>query len=219
MSPSTKSKPASPSSPATGDESKDPFRKEDPDRAPTETVEIDLEVSRQRWIAWAIGGTVGGVLLILKLGTVGVWAGYLVVALGLLRAYQLVMSFVHPAGKIVIGPKQVSLPRTIHRGNPLVVEASKVTAIYFLRRSVPWNRSAPVLVIELGEQALAYPRDWFVSEADQRRVVRAILSHLPDVRRGPDAPDGAAKAADPNEPSEPTDGTKPTDAKTATAKS
>ena len=111
MSPSTKSKPASPSSHATGAESKGPFRKQDPDRPPTEIVEIDLEVSRQRWIAWTIGGVVGGILLILKLGTVGVWAGYVVVALGLYRAYQLVMSFVHPAGKIVIGPKQVSLPR------------------------------------------------------------------------------------------------------------
>ena len=36
-----------------------------------EHVEIELELSRQRWIAWTVGGIVGGILLILKLGTVG----------------------------------------------------------------------------------------------------------------------------------------------------
>ena len=163
-------------------------------------------MSRQRWIAWTIGGIVGGILLILKLGTVGVWAGYIVVALGVFRAYQLVMSFVHPAGKIVIGPKQVSLPRGVHRSNPLVVDSAKITAVYFLRRSVPWNRSAPVLVIELGgDQALAYPRDWFASEADQRHVVHAILSQLSDVRRDPEHKDRGATPAEPTEPTGPKD--------------
>jgi hypothetical protein len=188
MSPSTKSKPASPSSPATGSENRDskgPFRPEDPDRAPLETVEIGFEVSRQRWITWTLGGIVGGILLITKLGTVGVWAGYVLVALGLYRAYQLVMSFVHPAGTIVVGPKRVSLPRGAHTSRPLELAPTDVTAVYLLRRSVPWNRSAPVLVVEHGDKALAYPRDWFASEADQRRVVHALLSHLPQVKREP----------------------------------
>jgi hypothetical protein len=197
MSPSTKSKPASPSSPATGSENKDskgPFRPEDPDRAPLETVEIGFEVSRQRWITWTIGGIVGGILLITKLGTVGVWAGYVLVALGLYRAYQLVMSFVHPAGTIVVGPKRVSLPRGVHTSRPLELAPTDVSAVYLLRRSVPWNRSAPVLVVEHGDKALAYPRDWFASEADQRRVVHALLSHLPQVKREPGASDSASPA-------------------------
>lgn len=200
MSPSTKSSAASPSSPETGaanngapsggkdgKDGKGPFRKEDPDRAPLETVEIDLEVSRQRWIAWTIGGIVGGILLVLKLGTVGVWAGYVLIVIGLFRAYQLVTSFMHPAGKFIVAPKQITLPRGAYRGKPLVVEPSALTAVYFLRRSVPWNRSAPVLVVELGDQAMPYPRDWFASEADQRHVLNALLSHLPPVRREPDA--------------------------------
>ena len=147
----------------------------------------------------------------LKLGTVGVWAGYILIALGVFRAYQLAMSFVHPAGKIVIGPKQVSLPRGVHRAKPLVVEASSVTAVYFLRRSVPWNRSAPVLLIELGEQALAYPRDWFASEADQRHVVHAIMSHLPAVRRDPEPkePKDRDVVKAPSEPAAPADDAKP----------
>jgi hypothetical protein len=186
MSSSTKSKPASQTSPATGGDSKGPFRKEDPERAPIETVEIDLEVSRQRWIAWTIGGTVGGALLIWKLGTVGVWAGYVLIALGLFRCFQLVMSLVHKPGTFIITPKTVTLPRGAHRPNPLVLEPSAVTAVYFLRRSVPWNRSAPVLIVELGDKAMVYPRDWFASEADQRNISNALLSHLPSVRRESD---------------------------------
>ena len=82
MSPSTRSKPASATSPETGRASES-----------GERVEIELEVSRQRWITWTIGGTIGGALLIWKLGTVGVWAGYVLIALGLYRAYQLAMSY------------------------------------------------------------------------------------------------------------------------------
>src|SRR6266496_1568000 len=115
MSPSTRSKPASASSPETGRDKQSPFRPEDPKRAPLETVVIELEVSRQRWITWAIGGIVGGLLLIWKLGTVGVWAGYVLVAIGLYRAVQLALSFKYPAGKFVIAEDKVSLPRGVHR--------------------------------------------------------------------------------------------------------
>jgi len=147
--------------------------------SPLETVEIELEVSRQRWITWTIGGIVGGALLIWKLGTVGVWVGYVLIALGLFRGYQLAMSYLHPPGKFVISEDKVSLPRGVHRPRPLVLEPSAVTAAYFLRRSVPWNRSAPVLVVELGDKAMAFPRDWFASEADQRHVIHALLGLRP----------------------------------------
>ena len=130
-------------------------------------------------ISWTIFGIIFGALLVWKLGTVGVWAGYVLIALGLFRGYQLAMSLVHPAGKIVVAEKQVVLPRGIHRPRPLEVSPADVTAVYFLRRSVPWNRAAPVLVVELGSRALLYPRDWFASEADQRHVVHALLHHLP----------------------------------------
>ncbi len=179
MSPSTRSKAASASSPETGRDKQSPFRQEDPKRSPLETVEIELEVSRQRWITWTIGGIIGGALLVWKLGTVGVWAGYVLIVIGLFRAYQLAMSFVHPPGKFVISEDKVVLPRGVHRAKALEVEPSAVTATYFLRRSVPWNRSAPVLVVELGERAMAFPRDWFASEADQRHVIHALLGLRP----------------------------------------
>ena len=148
-------------------------------------VEIELEISRQRQIAWTIGGIIGGILLILKLGTVGVWAGYVLVALGLWRAYQLVMSFMHPPGTIVVTDRLVSLPRGKHRPKPIEVTPKDVTAVYFLRRSVPWNRAAPVLIIELGDKAMAYPRDWFASEADQRHIVHALLARREKTEPGP----------------------------------
>jgi hypothetical protein len=182
MSPSTKSKPASQSSPATGEESK---TGDSPANDSKDRVAIDLELSRQRWIAWTIGGIVGGILLILKLGTVGVWAGYVLIALGLVRGYLLAMSLIHPAGSFIVTPTQVTLPRAAHRPNPLVVEPNAITAVYFLRRSVPWNRSSPVLIVELGETAMVYPRDWFASESDQRYVVDAIRRLMPEVRREP----------------------------------
>jgi hypothetical protein len=169
MSTSTKSKPESPSSRATGPETSE---------KPPGKTSVELEPSRQRQIAWAIGGTIGGILLVLKLGTVGVWAGYVLIALGLFRAYQLVMTFVNPPGTIEVTDDKVVLPRGLHRGKPLEVTPKDVTAVYFLRRSVPWKHASPVLVVELGSKAMVFPRDWFATEADQRHIVHALLAHL-----------------------------------------
>jgi hypothetical protein len=150
-----------------------------PARAQTDSVEIELEASRERQIGWAVFGTLIGALLVWKLGTVGVWGGYVLIALGLYRAFQLVQSYRNPVGTIAVSATKILLPRGLHRGAPLEVAPSDVTAVYFLRRSVPWNKAAPVLVIELGERALIFPRDWFASEADQRHVVHALLANCP----------------------------------------
>jgi hypothetical protein len=147
--------------------------------APEETVEIELEVSRQRTVGWAVFGVIAGILLVLELGTVGVWGGYVLIAIGLYRGYQLAQSYRHPAGKVVVTGREVTLPRGVHMTKPLVATPSEVTAVYFLRRSVPWNRHAPVLIVELGERAFAFPRDWFASEADQRRLVHALMAQCP----------------------------------------
>jgi hypothetical protein len=138
-------------------------------------LEIELEVSRQRSAGWTVFGIVVGALLIWKLGTVGVWAGFALIAAGLYHAWNLVQTFRYPAGTIVVSDSSVTLPRGLCVPNPVVVAPSDVTAVYFLRRSVPWNHAAPVLIVELGEKAMAFPRDWFASEADQRHVVHALL--------------------------------------------
>lgn len=184
MSPSTRSKPASASSPATGDapsdakaaETEKAEKSEKPaDKRPSGPLEISLEVSRQHAAGWTVFGLAFGALLIWKLGTVGVWVGVLLMVYGAFNAWELIQTFLHPAGTIVVNEGQVILPRGLCMPRPIKVTPADVTAVYFLRRSVPWNRSAPVLVIEIGDKELAFPRDWFASEADQRHVVHALL--------------------------------------------
>jgi hypothetical protein len=114
-------------------------------------------------------------LLIWKLGTVGVWAGIALVVLAFFRAFELYQSYRHPPGTFEITETRVVVPRGLCIGKPIECKPADVTAVYFLRRSVPWNRSAPVLVVEIGKAAFAFPRDWFASEADQRHVVHALL--------------------------------------------
>lgn len=143
-------------------------------------VSVDLEMSRQKPLGWTIFGTIFGALLIWKLGTVGVWVGIGLVAVGIYRAWELIQTFLYPPGTIVVTDREVSLPRGICLPKPVKVRPADVTAVYFLRRSVPWNRSAPVLVVELGSKAMAFPRDWFASEADQRHVVHALLRYRTD---------------------------------------
>lgn len=174
-----RSKPVSQSSPETGDDrpseepAKGPAGK---DRsASSGKLEIELEVSRNRYAGWTVFGLIFGALLVWKLGTVGQWVGVVLMVLGAIRGWQLVQTFLHPPGTIVVGDDEVVLPRGLCLPRPLKVPAKDVTAVYFLRRSVPWNRSAPVLVIELGPRAMAFPRDWFASEAEQRQIVHALL--------------------------------------------
>src|SRR5687767_11237532 len=105
MSPLTRSKPASPTSRETGAPEGDPegpgeVREEPPAKdaaAPDKErsrrgpgpLEIELEVSRNRTAGWTVFGLLVGVLLVLKLGTVGVWSGFVLIAIGVYRAWQL----------------------------------------------------------------------------------------------------------------------------------
>lgn len=179
-----RSGPGSPASPAGGKEpdagGKASDKAGDKDEVlPSGPVEIELEMSRQRAASMTAFGLVVGTLLIWKLGTVGVWVGVFLIVIGAFRAWELVQTFLHAPGTIKVTDAQVSLPRGLCLGKPVEVAPADVTAVYFLRRSVPWNKSAPVLVVEIGERAMAFPRDWFASEADQRHVVHALMRGLP----------------------------------------
>ncbi len=155
---------------------------------------MELEVSRQRAASMTAFGLIVGALLIWKLGTVGVWAGVMLIVVGAFRAWELVQSFLYPAGTIKITESQVSLPRGLSMPRPVQVDPADVTAVYFLRRSVPWNRSAPVLVVEIGDRAMAFPRDWFASEADQRHVIHALMRSKPgEMTAKPDGDDAAPR--------------------------
>jgi hypothetical protein len=189
-----RSPPASPTSPATGGASNGAAAKAPRPRGGKVTVE--LQVERGRAVAWAIATLLLGGLMSWGFGTVGVWAGLALIGLGLFRAFQVAQTFRHPVGAIVVGDAEVVLPRGICMADPLRVPPADVTAVYFLRRAVPWNRSAPVLVVELGARALAYPRDWFASEADQRHAVHALIRSSPSLRGGATDDDDDDAASD-----------------------
>src|SRR5262245_51051726 len=124
MSPLTRSKPASESSRVTGttSDAPDPAADRDagassaPPDKPRErsarrgTLEIELEVSRQRSAGWTIFGLVLGALLIWKLGTVGVWAGVALMIAGAYHAWNLLQTFRYPPGTIVVSDSEVSVP-------------------------------------------------------------------------------------------------------------
>lgn len=152
-------------------------------------------MSRQRAASMTAFGLIVGSLLIWKLGTVGVWVGVMLIVVGAFRAWELLQTFLYAPGTIKVTDTEVSLPRGLSMSKPVVVSPSDVTAVYFLRRSVPWNRSAPVLVVELGTRAMAFPRDWFASEADQRHVVHALMRGLPGGETDVAVKDGEAPAA------------------------
>ena len=153
-------------------------------RASAGRTEIDLEVSRGRSISWTVLGLTFGALLIWKLGTVGVWGGIVLVVMGVYHAWNLIQTFLYPPGTIIVSDREVSLPRGLCMPRPVVAKPSDITAVYFLRRSVPWNHAAPVLIIELGPKAMAFPRDWFASEADQRHILHALLGDKMAVSAG-----------------------------------
>lgn len=153
----------------------------------TRRTAVELEVSRSRSIGWTVFGLVFGVLLIWRLGTVGVWAGFALVATGLYHAWRVAQMIRYPAGTIVVSEREVSLPRGLCLPNPVVVAPKDITAVYFLRRSVPWNQASPVLVVELGPKAMVFPRDWFASEADQRHIVHALLRDRLTAKSGADS--------------------------------
>lgn len=167
-------------SPGTGSARTQRRDDEPPDQTSADgRVAVELEHARGHHARWVVIGGVIGVLCVLKLGTLGKGVGVLLMALAAWAAYKLVRTYVHPPGTLVVDGDRVQLPRGLCRGAPTELARGAVTGAYFLRRSVPWTRAAPVLVVEAGGKAFVYPRDWFAAEADQRRVLEALAGAGP----------------------------------------
>lgn len=167
------------SSRATGAATKANVRSDERDDAATDAggrVAVDLAHTRGAHLRWTLIGGVLGVACVIALGTLGKVVGVVLLVTAAWAAFKLSLTYRHPPGTIVIDGDDVALPRGLCQGEPSRVKRGDVTAAYFLRRSVPWTRAAPVLVVEAGGKAYAYPRDWFVSEADQRRVLDALVA-------------------------------------------
>ena len=183
MSTSKKSAAASPTSPPAGSEpggnASDAGNGHNRDVAngkAGKVVKVDFEVYRGAWIGWLVIGSVLGGLMVVKLGTLGQYLGGVLIVLAAWNGFKLALSLLHKPGTIEVSAERVVLPRGLCRGNPLVLSHAEVTSAYFLRNSVPWNRSAPLLIIEANQIAHAFPRDWFSSEADQRRIISALVA-------------------------------------------
>ena len=168
---------------------------------PGSRLSVGFEILRGRSAGWAVFGLCAGTILIVLMGTVAQWVGAILILVGAFAAWSLIRTFVCPPGAIVVDDEGVSLPRgqctrTIDR-QPL----STVTAAYFLRRSVPWTRAAPVLVIEAAGKAYTYPRDWFVNEAEQRQIIHAILGRIrPEAVSGVSATPAERRQEEPKKP-------------------
>lgn len=137
-------------------------------------VAVDLAHTRGSHLRWTLIGGALGVACVIMLGTLGKGVGVVLLLLAAWAAFKLFLTYRHPPGTIVIDGEEIALPRGLCQGEPSRMKRGDVTAAYFLRRSVPWTRAAPVLVVEAGGKAYAYPRDWFASESDQRRVLDAL---------------------------------------------
>jgi hypothetical protein len=150
--------------------------------APDEPFQVPLEHGRWRHFGWVLTGVLGGGFLIWKLGVVGQVVGVILVLVGLYNAVRFARTLMRPAGAIDVGEEQVSLPAALCSTEVVSFPYDKIRHVFFLRRAVPWTRTGPILVVQGeaqgGDRLLSYPRDWFGSDSDQRRIALAINRRL-----------------------------------------
>ncbi len=137
---------------------------------------VDLQHARGQHLRWILIGGVVGALCLYALGTLGKLLGVGLVAWGGWNAWLFVRTLRFAPGTLVVAGDEVELPRGLCAGAPARLRRADVTSAYFLRRAVPFTQAAPVLVIEAGGHAYLYPRDWFDSEADQRRILDELAA-------------------------------------------
>jgi hypothetical protein len=142
------------------------------------TFHVSLESGRWRHLAWIVASAAIGALLLWKLGVVGKAVGAVMLAVGVLHVVRFVRTLLNPAGRIELRDDGVVLPVGLCRPGATTVPYEELRHAFFLRRAVPWSRTGPILVIEAADQAFTYPRDWFSSDSDQRRVALALNRRL-----------------------------------------
>lgn len=137
-------------------------------------VDVQLAPSRGKHIGWALFAGVLGLLLVFVFGGVGVYVGLVFLAWSLYHIARLVSIVAGKPQTIRVLGDRVVLPEGAVRGALREVEPTEIRHSYFLRRSAPRFHTLPVLVVELEDGALLYPRDWFASDRDQERALAAL---------------------------------------------
>jgi len=139
---------------------------------------VSLDHGRWRHFSWIVIGALGGAFLIWKLGAVGKGMGFLLLAVSALHLYYFARTLLRHAGRIELRDDSIVLPDALCTKEAHTVPYKQVRHAFFLRRAVPWSRTGPVLVVETSERVFVYPRDWFMSDSDQRRVALALNRRL-----------------------------------------
>lgn len=139
---------------------------------------ITLESGRWTHLGWiVIGGALGG-LLVWWLGALGKGVGVLLLAVAAWHLVPFIRTLVRGAGRVELRADEVVLPERPCSGTSHEVPYDRIRHAFFLRRAVPWTRTGPILVIETDDLVLSYPRDWFSSDSDQRRIALALNRRL-----------------------------------------
>jgi hypothetical protein len=149
------------------------------ERSGDDPLEVELEHSRWRHFAWAAVFGLFAAFLLFRVG--GFVAGALgLVAAGLLArsGYSFGLTYLRPAGRILLRGTELQLPPRLHAPAQLTLPLGDVKHAYLLRRAVGWTTPGPLLVVETARGRFEYPRDWFSSETDQRRVASVVSKRL-----------------------------------------
>ena len=141
-------------------------------------VAVTLVHARRNHLTWALVGIVLGALLLWKLAIVGKVLGAIFLIVAAVATRSFARTLLHEPGVIRVDADKLALPLGLCTANPAELAMGDIKHAFFLRRAVPWTRAGPLLVVEADARTFTYPRDWFASEADQRRVLEAINHHL-----------------------------------------
>jgi hypothetical protein len=145
---------------------------------PDGPIEVTLQHGRWRHFGWSVFSLVVGFFLVWKFGAVGKAIGLILLGLAALNALRFARTLLHAPGTFKIDKKSLSLPAGLCRGKAVEIADDELHHVFFLRKAVPWTRAGPVLIIEAKGRVYSYPRDWFVSDSDQRRIALALNRRL-----------------------------------------
>lgn len=137
-------------------------------------MEVTFETHRWQFFGWALFHLILGGVLIYGLGTIGKGVGVALLAFGAIRLWRFVRTLLKPAGRVRVGSDPLELPRALCVSKADSVALDAIQNVYFLRRSLPWTQASPVLIIETADRTYDYPRDWFATDSEQRRIADAL---------------------------------------------
>lgn len=144
----------------------------------TETIEIELAGSRWKHFIWAVIGIGVGLVVAIKMGSIGWVIGGAVALGGVKSLWSFAKTLIHPPGAVVVGDNELVIPDGVSSGASTAVPVTDLKNAYVLRRALPWNQSGPLLVIETRRGVFELRREWFASESDQRSIAAVLNRRL-----------------------------------------